>query len=144
MSDTPGIIVLVGRLLFALNFVVVAGLGTHVAKSKMMEGYAQQANFPFPAIAGWPTGLWLTVGGLSVGLGIWPDIGALMLIAFLAIAAAFFHRFWELEDEMQKQTQGLFFWRNVFTIGALLVFFGTFVALGDELRYAVTTALLDF
>jgi hypothetical protein len=45
------------------------------------------------AIAGWTTGLWLVAGGLSVVLGIWPDVGAL-----------YFHRFWEIEDQMQKMT----------------------------------------
>jgi hypothetical protein len=39
----------------------------------MMEGYAKQMNFPLAAIAGWPTGLWLIAGSLSIALGVWPD-----------------------------------------------------------------------
>jgi putative oxidoreductase len=144
MSDTAGLFVLAGRFLFGFFFAVGAGLGGHVRKGNMMMDYARQTKFPFPEIAGWPTGLWLIVGGLSIMLGVWPDVGALMIIAFLVPAAAYFHRFWELEDPMQKQTQELFFWRNVFGVGACLVFFGTFVTLGPELRFAITEALFDF
>ena len=57
-----------------------------------MEGYAKQMNFPLPAIAGWPTGLWLIAGSLSIALGVWPDVGSLMIIAFLLPALVYFHR----------------------------------------------------
>jgi putative oxidoreductase len=144
MSDAAGIVVLAGRLLFAFFFGFVAGYGGHVKNSESLEGYARQTTFPVPAIAGWPTGLWLIAGSLSIGLGVWPDVGALMIIAFLLPAFIYFHRYWEIEDPMQRMTQQQLLWRNAFGIGACLVFFGTFVALGPELRYAITTALLDF
>ena len=144
MSDAAGVVVLAGRILFGVFFGLVAGIGGHVKMGEMMEGYAKQMNFPVPAVAGWPTGLWLFAGGLCIVLGIWPDLGSLMVIAFLVPAALYFHRFWEVEDPMQKQTQQLFFWRNVFGVGAALVFIGTFVALGPELRFAITGALFDF
>lgn len=144
MSDAAGAVVLAGRILFAVFFGLVAGLGGHVKMGKMMEGYAAQMKFPFPALAGWPTGLWLLAGAASIALGVWPDVGSLMIIVFLIPAALYFHRFWEVEDEMQKQTASLLFWRNVFGVGAGLVFFGTFVTLGPELRFAITGALFDF
>ncbi len=144
MSDGAGIIVLVGRLVFGLYFALISGFAFHIRMGKMAEGFAKQMNFPIAAIAGWPTGLWLLAGGLSVALGIWPDLGSLMIIAFLVPAAAYFHRFWEVEDAMQKQTATLLFWRNVFAVGALLVFFGSFIAFGSELRFAVTGPLFDF
>jgi putative oxidoreductase len=144
MSDAAGVFVLAGRILVAAFFGFVAGFSAHIKMTKMMEGYAQQMRFPLVPIAGWPTGVWLVVGSLSLGLGVWPDVGALMIIAFLAPAAAYFHRFWEVEDPMQKMMQQGFFWRNVIGIGACLVFFGTFVALGPELRFAITEPLFDF
>ena len=144
MSDAAGIVVLAGRLLFAGFFGFVAGYGGHVKSSQMLEGYAKQVNFPAASIAGWPTGLWLIAASLSIGLGVWPDLGSLMIIAFLVPAAAYFHRYWEIEDPMQKMNQQLLFWRNMFGIGACLVFFGTFVALGPALRFAITGSLFDF
>lgn len=143
MSDAAGLIVLAGRIVFAFFFGYSAGLGAHVKMSSMMEGYAKQMNFPLAAIAGWPTGLWLIAGSLSIALGVWPDIGSLMIAAFLLPALLFFHRYWEA-DEAQKQMQTGFFWRNVFGIGACLVFFGTFVTLGDGLRFTITGPLFNF
>jgi hypothetical protein len=76
MSDTAGVVVLIGRILFAFFFGAVAGVG-HFKRDQMMRGYAQQAGFPVPAIAGWVAGLWLISGALSVAAGIWPDVGSL-------------------------------------------------------------------
>jgi putative oxidoreductase len=143
MSDTAGVVVLIGRIVFAFFFGAVAGVG-HFKRDQMMRGYAQQAGFPVPAIAGWVAGLWLIVGALSVAVGIWPDVGSLMIGAFVIPAALFFHRFWTLEDEMQRTFQTQLFYRNLLTLGAALVFFGTFVTLGSELRFTITAPLFDF
>jgi putative oxidoreductase len=144
MSDAAGLVVLVGRILFAVYFGFVAGYQFHVKQGAAAAGYAKQMNMPAPALGGWPTGAWLIAAAISIGFGIWPDVGALMIIVFLVIAAWFFHRFWEIEDQMQRLTASLLFWRNFFTVGACLMLFGTFVALGPALRFAVTSALFDF
>lgn len=143
MSDAAGIIQLIGRILFGLYFAFVTGAGFHIPKSKMAEDYACSMRFPFPGIAGWPTGLWMIAGGLSITLGIWPDIGALMIAAFAIPAAAWFHRFWEVEDPMQRQFQQGYFGRNVIIVGACLVMFAFFAAAGDSLRYAITGPAID-
>jgi uncharacterized membrane protein YphA (DoxX/SURF4 family) len=145
MSDLAGAFVLIGRILFGGYFAYVAGYKTHIKMSPMMAGFAKQMNFPLHAIAGWQTGLWLIAGGLSIVLGVWPDLGVLMIIAFLAPAAAYFHRFWELApDDPQMLMQSGFFWRNVFGVGACLVMFGLFVTVGDGLRFALAGPLFDF
>jgi uncharacterized membrane protein YphA (DoxX/SURF4 family) len=143
MSGGTGVAVLIGRLLFAYFFGVVAGIG-HFKKDQQMRGYAVQAGFPVPAVAGWVAGVWLIVGAASVGLGIWPDLGALMIGAFVIPATLFFHRFWSLGDEALKTSQRQAFDRNILILGASLVFFGTFVTLGSELRFAITAPLFNF
>lgn len=45
MSDAAGLIVLAGRILFAVFFGWIAGVG-HIRRSKMMEDYARSARFP--------------------------------------------------------------------------------------------------
>ncbi len=131
------------NVLFASFFGAVAGVG-HIRRSDQMEGYSKGVGFPVPFIAGWPTGLWLIAGAVSIALGIWPDIGALMIAAFLIPAAWFFHRYWTVADPMQKMTQTQLFWRNMIGLGACAVLFGTFVALGPALRFSMTSALFDF
>jgi putative oxidoreductase len=140
MSDGAGVAVLIGRLVFAYYFGVVAGIG-HFKKDQMMRGYAQQAGFPVPAVAGWVVGVWLIFGAVSMGFGIWPDVGSLMIGAFVIPATLFFHRFWSFEDEAQKTLQTSAFYRNLIIFGASLVFFGTFVTLGSVLRFTITAPL---
>jgi putative oxidoreductase len=144
VSTEAGLIFLAGRVLFGFMFAVVAGIGGHIRNSKMLEGYARSSGFPLAAIAGWPTGVWLVLGGLSVALGIWPDVGALMIAAFVVIAAAYFHRFWEIDDQMQKMTQQQLFFRNSVALSTSLILVGTFSAFGPELRFAMAQPLLDF
>jgi len=143
VSAANGVIVLAGRILFALFFGAIAGIG-HVRRSKMMEGYANSAGFLIPAIAGWPVGVWLIAAAASVALGIWPDVGALMVAAFLVPAALFFHAFWRIEEPTQKLTQTSLFWRNMIGLAACAMMFGTFVALGPALRFTITAPLFNF
>jgi uncharacterized membrane protein YphA (DoxX/SURF4 family) len=135
--------VLIGRMVFAYYFGAVAGVG-HFKRDQMMRGYAKQAGFPVPAVAGWVAGVWLILGAVSVGLGIWPDLGSLMIGAFVIPATLFFHRFWTFEDEAQKTSQKQAFYRNLIILASSLVFFGTFVTLGSELRFTITSPLFHF
>jgi putative oxidoreductase len=142
MSDAAGVIALIGRLLFGLYF-VATGLGFHVPKSRMAEEYARSMRFPVPAVAGWPTGLWMAAGGLSVAFGIWPDVGALMIALFAVPAAAWFHRFWEVEDPMQRQFQQGYFGRNVIIVGACLFLFAVFATAGEAFPFTITGPLIE-
>jgi putative oxidoreductase len=143
VSDAAAILVLIGRVVFGGYFVMM-GLTFHVPKTKMAEQYAGSMGFPLPGIAGWPTGLWMGAGGLSLALGIWPDVGALMIAAFLILGAAWFHRWWTVEDPTQRQFQQGYFFRNVISVGAILIMFGFFATVGEGLRYSITAPLFTF
>ena len=60
MTATEGVVVLVGRVLFAVFF-IRSGVA-HVRKREGMKGYAGSAGFPLPGIGGWPAGVWLLGG----------------------------------------------------------------------------------
>jgi len=64
-----------------------------------------------------------------------------MLGAFVIPAAAYFHRFWTIEDPAQRRAQALAFYRNVEILGASLVLFGMFGWVGTSLRFAMTGPL---
>lgn len=140
MSDATGLLLLAGRIVFAFFF-VMAGY-RHVVGGAEMTGYARSVGFPLPALAPWPSGVLLLAGGLSIALGVWPDIGALLLIVFLAPAMVWFHPFWKMpEDQQQAQSQAFF--RNLTFIGACIALFAVFTGIGEGLRYSVTDALID-
>jgi putative oxidoreductase len=141
MSAAEGIVVLVGRVFFSVFF-AKSGIG-HVRRHQTMGEYAHAASFPAPYIAGWPAGLWLLAASLSIALGIWPDLGALMVAVFVVPAGLYFHRFWTLEDS-QRQAQSGNLFRNVALLGASLAMFGLFVSSGAGLRFAVTKPLFSF
>lgn len=140
MSDASGAVLLAGRILFAVFF-AWAGY-RHLRGGEQMTGFARGVGFPMPALAPWPAGSWLIAGAVSIAVGIWPDIGALMLIAFLVPAAVWFHAFWKAPPE-QRMMQEQLFWRNVTLIAACVALFGTFTGLGEGLRYTLTSSLID-
>jgi uncharacterized membrane protein YphA (DoxX/SURF4 family) len=142
MSDAAALIFLIGRILFPLG-VLIAGVTFHIGQSSMAVGYAKQAGFPIPGIAGWVTGVWMTVGSLSVILGVWGDVGALMIAAFVVPAAAWFHRFWAIDDPQQKMTQNSYFFRNVALLGGSLILFAVFATVGHDLSFTLTDPLID-
>lgn len=141
MSDPVGGLILAGRILFSMFFLVSAMF--HLTKAEQMIGYARAVRFPIPVLAGYPAGLWLLAGGLSVSVGIWPDVGALMLGVFVILTPSWFHRFWALEGDQQQMQMQLFF-RNMIVLGSALVMFATFAWLGPELRFTLTEPLFRF
>lgn len=143
MSDRAGIIVLIGRILIVIFPAYISGYAFHLRNPKAAEGYARAMGFPAPAVAGIPAGLWLVVSSISIALGIWPDVGALMLGAFTIPAALYFHRYWSLDDPEQRQAQTGFFFRNMILLAACLIMFGFFASVGEGLRFSVTAPLID-
>jgi uncharacterized membrane protein YphA (DoxX/SURF4 family) len=143
MSDVAGVIVLVGRILVVIFPAYISGFGFHLRYPKMAEGYAKSIGFPVPALTGVPAGLWLVASSLSIALGIWPDIGALMLGAFTIPTALYFHRYWALEEAEQRQAQQQLFFRNLILLAACIIMFGFFASVGEGLRFSITAPLID-
>lgn len=142
MTETVAIVLLIGRVIFAIPFLSAAL--THVQAGEQMVGYARAMGAPLASLGGWPAGLWLLAAGVSVSLGIWPDLGALMIVLWGIPTAYYIHGWWRYEDEQQKQTQRVIFMRNVTFVGAALALFAAFIAFGADLRYSITAPLFDF
>jgi len=140
MSTSAGAILLAGRVLFAVFFANSAY--GHFKNHRMMTGYATQSGVPVPVVAGWPAGAWLAAAAVSVAAGIWADLGALMIAAFVVPAGWFLHAFWRVDDAAQRQTQRQSFLRNVAFLGAALALFAVFASIDHGLRFAVTGSLI--
>ena len=139
MSIAASAIFLVGRILFVALFVVSAQ--GHIANHDRFVTTAR-GRIPFPYVAGWPVGAWLVLAILSMVLGIWPDVGALMMAAFLIPTALLFHPFWTFSDAAQRRTQRGSFFRNVSLLGASLALFAFLTVVGPG-RFAITGALFS-
>jgi putative oxidoreductase len=141
MEFLPDVVLLVGRVLFALIF-INSGIA-HLTKLNAMTGYAQFKKVPSPKLAVIVTGLMLIVGGLYVALGIFADLGALLLAIFLIVSAFMMHNFWTIQDEQAKQAETINFFKNIALAGAALIIFAL-VATGTEFGPDIRGALFNF
>ena len=119
------IILIIGRVLFAL--MCVNGGLNHFTKAEAMAGYAQFKGVPAPKLANLVSGAMLLLGGLSVILGVYADLGALVLAVLLLVMAVKMHDFWAA-DEQSKQMETIQFFKNVSMAGAALVMFAALAA----------------
>jgi uncharacterized membrane protein YphA (DoxX/SURF4 family) len=99
-----------------------------------------RGRLPIPYVAGWPVGVWLILAILSMVLGVWPDVGALMAAAFLVPTTILFHPYWTFSDPAQRRTQQSNFYRNISLLGATLALFVLFSITGPG-RFAITGSL---
>ncbi|NBN97455.1 MAG: DoxX family protein, partial [Actinobacteria bacterium] len=125
------IVMIIGRVLFALMF--LAGGLNHFTKSNDMVGYAQFKKVPAAKAAVLLSGVVLVLGGLSVILGIYADLGSLALAVALLVMALKMHDFWAQTDPQAKQTETIAFFKNVSMAGAALFMFALVASgAGDE------------
>jgi len=139
MSTVGGIVLLVGRILFVALF-VSAARGHIRNHPRYVEGAGKK--LPFPVLAGWPAGAWLLLAALSIVVGVWADLGSLMIAAFLVPAAVLFHPFWSETDPTARRTHEAGFYRDVSLLGAALALFALFAASG-HVPFALTGPALS-
>jgi putative oxidoreductase len=139
MTTLGGIVLLAGRILFAGMF-AYAARGHIVNHARYVAGSGHK--LPIPYLAGWPTGVLFLVAELSIVVGIWPDIGTLLLVAFLVPAGLLFHPYWTFTDATARRTQEGSFYRDVSLLGAALALFALFATIG-HLPFALTGSLIN-
>jgi uncharacterized membrane protein YphA (DoxX/SURF4 family) len=132
------IVILVGRILFAAVFLFSAV--AHFSQAKAMTGFAQSKGVPLAGPAVYGGGVLLGLGGLSVLLGIWPDLGALLLVVFLVPTAVLMHGFWRESDPQARQMEQIQFFKDLGLAGAALTLFGLFAS-ADGLGLTITGPL---
>ena len=134
------IVMIIGRVLFALIF-VSSGIN-HFTKTQAMTGYTQFKKVPAAKASVLLSGLLLLLGGLSVVLGVYSDLGALVLAVLLLAMALKMHDFWTQSDPQAKQTETIAFFKNVSMAGAGLFLFAL-VANGGDFGPVVSDDLLS-
>ena len=127
-------VLLIGRILFSSIF-LMSGM-MHIAKLEAMAGYATYKKVPLAKLSVIVSGLMFFLGALALILGVFADLGAL-LIAIAVIPTAFLmHNFWTLEDETAKQTEMSIFMKDLALGGTALILFAL-VARGADIGWAL-------
>jgi uncharacterized membrane protein YphA (DoxX/SURF4 family) len=136
------VVFLIGRILFAAIF-VVSGLTGHIAQREQAVPYVRAKGGPAPELMVPLSGVVIVLGGLSVALGIWADLGALLLVAFVLSVAPIMHAFWKESDPQMQQLQMAEFMKNIGLAGAGLIVFYAYNQLGDDAGLSITGPLFD-
>jgi putative oxidoreductase len=112
-----GAIVLAGRILFSLLFVMSA-FG-HFSKQSI--GFAASQGVPIASLAVPLSGLLALAGGLSILLGYRARLGAWLIVLFLVPVTLLMHKFWTIGDPLMAQMQQIMFLKNVTMLGGALL-----------------------
>jgi putative oxidoreductase len=112
-----GTVVLLGRLFFALIFVMSGA--NHF--SSQVIAFAASQGVPLASVAVPLSGVIALIGGLSILLGYHAKIGAWLIVLFLVPVTLALHKFWGISDPMIAQAQMIMFMKNVSMLGGALL-----------------------
>ncbi len=132
------VLVLIGRILFSAIFITSAI--PHLTKTNMMAAYAKSKGVPMAWAATFVGGFFLLGGGLSVLLGVWADLGALLLVIFLVPTAVLMHGFWRESGEARMMEQ-IQFSKDIGLAGAALMLIGLISYAGHGVGLTLTGPL---
>lgn len=133
-----GFLLFLSRILFAIIF-INSGLG-HIKNTAQMSQYAASKGVPAPKFSVFISGIMLLFGGFSILLGLWVNIGALLLILFLLPAAFLMHDFWEVDDPDQRQNEQIHFFKDLALAGAAFLIWYLYVT-GESIPWSLNAVL---
>jgi putative oxidoreductase len=122
MERVNDLFLLVGRCLMALLFLwfsipkAMQGYGGGFSK------YLGSLGVPYPEIMGVVSVAIELLVPIALILGLWPRISALLLIAFVIVATALAHRYWDYPAAQQVAQQTNFF-KNLAIVAGLLFYY---------------------
>lgn len=116
------IIVLIGRILFSLVFIVKSF--EHFTGEKIQEAVAN--GVPMPQLLVPLAGVIALVGGLSILFGFKAKLGAWLLVIFLLPVSIYMHQFWTASSSFGEMMHSYCFWKNISMLGAslMITYFG--------------------
>ncbi len=113
-------IFLAGRVLVGGFYLF--GAGRHFTHLGELARYAGAVGVPMPQIAVLVAGLLLAVAGLTLILGIYPDVGIAALVLFFVPVTVMMHAFWSDHDPVTRQMDLVNFGKNVALLGSGMMF----------------------
>ncbi len=131
----------IGRTIFGLIF-VISGIN-HFTKTEGMTGYAKMKGVPAPKLSVLTSGAILLLGGVSVILGVYADLGAALLAGLLVVMALKMHDFWNQTDPQAKQMETVGFWKDLSLAGSALFIFAISATANYDYGWSVTNSLFS-
>ncbi len=111
-------IFLLSRLI--LGFYFLFNAFNHFRNLSSLAGWVQSKNIPAPKLMVLLTGFFLLIGGLSILLGVYIQIGVLALTLFFLPVTFLMHDFWREQDPQMKMMQMVNFMKNLALWAAIL------------------------
>lgn len=134
-------VLLIGRILFAIVF-VRSGI-MHLTKLETMTGYAKYKKVPAPKFFVALTGVAIILGGLGIVLGIYADLGALIIAIFTLVAAFQMHNYWAETTPEGKMNESVAFYKDLSLAGAALILF-ILVGRHTDIGWHITSPFFNF
>ena len=106
-----------------------------------MAGYAKFKKVPAAKFSVLVSGALMALGGLSIILGVYADLGALVIAILLFVMALKMHDFWTQTDEQAKQTEMISFFKNISMAGGALIIFAIAATEGSDYGWTLTDSL---
>jgi putative oxidoreductase len=135
-------VLLIGRILFASIF-IISGIMAHLVQRQASAAYARSLGAPAPELLTPLSGIAIIAAGVMIVLGLWVDLAALVIIAFLLLMAYYMHAFWKIEDPQMAANQMAQFMKNIALVGGALILFYLFLEFGEEIDLTIEPALFD-
>ncbi|RIQ14426.1 DoxX family protein [Jiangella rhizosphaerae] len=105
------VVFLIGRILFVALF--LSSAAGHLTDKGAMAGYAESRGVRPGRPMVLLSGLQILVGALSVLLGVWMDVGAILLGLFTLLTAVLMHAFWREKEPMTRQQEMVQFTKDI-------------------------------
>jgi uncharacterized membrane protein YphA (DoxX/SURF4 family) len=135
------LVFLISRIVFAITF-ILPGVEIHLVHRAQGIEMARQARAPRPDLMVPLAGTAITVAGLSVALGIWADIGALILAGYAVAIAPYMHPFWKETDPHLRGNHLGHFMKNLGLAAAALIIFYAYNQLQGSAGLSITAPAL--
>ena len=111
---------LAGRLL-AGGFYLLSAFH-HFSDLDSLARSAGSMGVPLPAVAVAVAGILLAIAGVTLILGVYPDIGIAALVLFFVPVTVVMHAFWADRDPAMRQMDLVNFGKNAALLGSALMF----------------------
>jgi putative oxidoreductase len=115
----------------------------HLTNTGAMAGYAKSRGLPAARPAVLVTGVQIAIGALLVLLGVWMDLGLILLALFLLGTAVLIHNFWRDSDPSRRFEEQLQFMKDLSLAGAAIALLAAVWIIGDDLGLTITGPLLN-